>query len=361
MGIAIVVVLVLVVGGAVAFLVTRNSGAAKDSVREDRQSAVSRAGPRPAAEIPDGVPIARPAALPRLSTPESPAPAEPTRAVSPSADSGNGGGFGSDAGVDEALAQENEAFDRFSAPGQRAKKVDAKLVQPMATWAEPVVAPAAKPEAAQVSEPEPVVESVLVSEPEPVVAAAVESVSEPVEMQVSEPVVESAVEPEAESSRRVDPVDHILNALINRARERQVAVAQVAAELVEQADLEDREVDEVLADLVGLTADNDDEPVSASERLSELTLFSSEVPRRPGQLTDFANLSKAERKRALIRVLCLLVALQEDHKLKPRQPASEAETRSWPLARAIWPVKPQTDGEDSPGSTPVLSRAVRRR
>ena len=40
----------------------------------------------------------------------------------------------------------------------------------------------------------------------------------------------------------------------------------------------------------------------------------------------------------IIRVLCLLVAMQEDNRLKPSDPRSEAETRHWPLARAVWPV-----------------------
>ena len=37
-------------------------------------------------------------------------------------------------------------------------------------------------------------------------------------------------------------------------------------------------------------------------------------------------------------MLCLLVAMQEDNRLKPSEPRSEAETRHWPLARAVWPV-----------------------
>jgi hypothetical protein len=297
--------------------------------------------------------------------------------------------------VDDAAPDEDEVFDRFSAPGQRAKKVDSKLVQPMAAWApeagrdpepEPVAEAEPDPEPVAEAEPEPVAEAepepvaeaepepVAEAEPEPVAEAEPEPVAEPEPEPESEPEptpepepepvaeAEPEVQPEPESPAppaRVDPVDHILNALINRARERQVAVAQVAAELVEQADLEDREVEEVLADLVGLTSDGDDEPVSAAERISELTLFSSEVPRRPGQLTDFAKLSTNERKRALIRVLCLLVALQEDHKLKPREPASEAETRSWPLARAIWPVKPQASDDEEDPNLPARERRSR--
>jgi hypothetical protein len=30
--------------------------------------------------------------------------------------------------------------------------------------------------------------------------------------------------------------------------------------------------------------------------------------------------------------------MQEDNRLTPSEPRSEAETRHWPLARAVWPV-----------------------
>lgn len=142
-----------------------------------------------------------------------------------------------------------------------------------------------------------------------------------------------------------DPVDQVLNALINRARQRNVGVAEVAAELVEQAALEDREVDEVLADLVVRSEDEAD--IHTSDRLTELTFFNDAVPRRPGELSQFERLGDTEKKRVIIRVLCLLVAQAEDSHRGPREPRSEAETRSWPLARAIWPVQTAEDPDDA--------------
>jgi hypothetical protein len=176
----------------------------------------------------------------------------------------------------------------------------------------------------------------IVPEPVAVVAAVADD---------PEPVIELPADPEpgAEAPPR-DAVDHILQALIGRAQDRQVALTEVAAELVEQADLEDREIDEVLGDLIDLA--DEDETVESGERLEELTMFNEAVPKRPGQLTDFARLDAREKKRVIIRVLCLLVALQEDYKLQPNEPASEAETRSWPLARAVWPVKAKSEEED---------------
>jgi len=147
------------------------------------------------------------------------------------------------------------------------------------------------------------------------------------------PPVQFVLEPEPEA----DPVDHILKALVNRAKAQQVGIAEVAAELVEQANLEDRDIDEVLADLVE-RVDEDEEQVNPAARLEELTFFNESVPRRPGQITDYDRLDKAAKKKVIIRVLCLLVAMQEDNRLKPSDPRSEAETRHWPLARAVWPV-----------------------
>ena len=170
-------------------------------------------------------------------------------------------------------------------------------------------------------------------------AAAMSPVLEDPIVLTDEPVPPVArLQPEPER----DPVDHVLKALIDRAKEKQVGIAEVAAELVEQANLEDRDIDEVLADLVVRA---DDDTVDSSERLEELTLFNDSVPRRPGQLTDFDRLDKNARKKVIIRVLCLLVAMQEDNRLKPSEPRSEAETRHWPLARAVWPV-PVADAED---------------
>jgi len=138
-----------------------------------------------------------------------------------------------------------------------------------------------------------------------------------------------------------DAVDHVLQALITRARFTQVGVEEVATELVERADLRGQEVSEVLAELVGRA----DDAAAEADRTSELTLFNDEVPSRPGQLTDFALLAPAEKKRIIIRVLCLLVARSEDQQLPPREEATDAAApKSWPLARAVWPLA--TDGDD---------------
>ncbi len=170
-------------------------------------------------------------------------------------------------------------------------------------------------------------------------AAAMSPVLEDPIVLTDEPALPVArLQPEPE----LDPVDHVLKALISRAKDKQVGIAEVAAELVEQANLEDRDIDEVLADLVVRA---DDDHVDPSERLEELTLFNDSVPRRPGQLTDFDRLDKNARKKVIIRVLCLLVAMQEDNRLKPSEPRSEAETRHWPLARAVWPVPVADDGD----------------
>ncbi len=371
----------------------------------------SEPAPRPSSFVDDPVPFTKPSAsLPRLglepsgasATPEAPAAAAPAAVEAP-------------ADEHEHDGHEDEAgFDRFGAPGQRAKLADDDLLsKPLWEVAGGAVADGSDVDEVavdEVIEVEDFVDEVIEAEVEvdEVIEAGVEvdevieagvEVDEVIEAEV--PVVdgsvaevaEVAVDEDAEVEHErfdpaalvieepelvptdlatvaadeapapvaaADPVDHVLNALINRAKERQVGIAQVAAELVEQADLEDKEVDEVLADLLGVA---ESEGADAVDR-PELTLFSDAVPQRPGQLTDFARLPSTEKKRALIRVLCLLVALQEEHKLEGRdadEPADADEdagaeesagARSWPLARAVWPVKtPQRrdDDRDLPG------------
>ena len=79
------------------------------------------------------------------------------------------------------------------------------------------------------------------------------------------------------------------------------------------------------------------------------------MPSRPGQLTDFAQLKPADKKRIIVRVLCLLVARSEDQQLPPRDEAAGAKSQSWPLARAVWPV---ADHGDEDGDTPLPSRRL---
>ena len=307
------------------------------SLPKDAGAAPAEPEPEPAAEPEPVEP------LPVLDLTD-PAPAVESTAVPPPA-------------VEEH-DDEDEGFDRFGAPGTRAKKVDEKLIKPMAEWAAPTdePQPLAEPDDEPLVLPEPVAEVV---EEEPVELP--EPVAEVVE---EEPVVapepaaavdDNVIElPEPEAAPAGDAVDHVLQALINRAKDRQVGMAQVAAELVEQANLEDRELDEVLGDLLGRTEDDN----GSGPRLAELTLFSDEVPQRPGQLTDFARLSGTDKKKALIRVLCLLVALQQDEKLEPRDAADDDDDRAWPLARAVWPAKPAADAEDP--DMPKRSRKDRR-
>jgi hypothetical protein len=102
-------------------------------------------------------------------------------------------------------------------------------------------------------------------------------------------------------------------------------------------------VSEVLAELVG-RADATVDPTPTSE----LTLFNDEVPSRPGQLTDFARLAPGEKKRIIVRVLCLLVARSEDQQLPPRADGESATPKAWPLARAVWPMAAPGDDDGEP-------------
>ena len=140
-----------------------------------------------------------------------------------------------------------------------------------------------------------------------------------------------------------DVGDHVLQALINRARFKQVGIEEVATELVEQADQRGEDVSDLLAELVGRS---DDIALDPAPR-SELTLFNDAVPSRPGQLIDLARLAPADKKRLIIRVLCLLVARSEDQQLPPRDSSGSASApRSWPLARVAWPVDVSVEGAD---------------
>lgn len=154
------------------------------------------------------------------------------------------------------------------------------------------------------------------------------------------------VEPPAGEGPEAE-LDRVIGALIERARETDRSVVEVATELVERANLDEREQADTLATLL----DGDERKgdfVDIAQRLSELTLFNDAVPSKPGALTQFAELDPLTRKRVIVRVLCLLVAKSEsDLKALPRNPASAAETRQWPLARAVWPVPAKKVGDDA--------------
>jgi hypothetical protein len=215
---------------------------------------------------------------------------------------------------------------------------------------EPEIEPEPKSDLHPESEPEPESEPVSVASDGPVIdLIGAQAVVTPAEAVVSRRVDDEAwadvvLQPEP------DAVDHVLQALINRARFKQVEVEAVATELVERADLQGQEVSDVLAELVGRA---DDSTLDAA-RTSELTLFNDEVPSRPGQLTDFARLAPAEKKRIIVRVLCLLVARSEDQQLPPRAEGETAEPRAWPLARAVWPLA----GSDDDGEAQLPSRRL---
>jgi hypothetical protein len=155
------------------------------------------------------------------------------------------------------------------------------------------VAPAPEPaepaRAAAAAEPEPVID---LTEPPPTPAATV--------------VPPVSVEPDDEH------VDQILRALVRLARERHVAVADVAVELVEQAELEDRDIDEVLADLVAKspTGEPVDDAITIVEE-DDVEIYDVDSAHRAGRLVNLDELDTTEKKRIIVRVLCLLVALQE--------------------------------------------------
>lgn len=99
-------------------------------------------------------------------------------------------------------------------------------------------------------------------------------------------------------------------------------VDRIASELAREVGLTDDDLAEVAAELAQtngglaeaaalldeLIADPKPDPSEGAE----LTLFSEEAPRRPGRFTDLNALSPVERRRVIIRVLCLLVARSDD-------------------------------------------------
>jgi hypothetical protein len=371
MAVVIVVVVLLAVSAGVAFaLKGRKSNRAGTGPNEILQSPPSSfptgasKGPEPSV-----TPVPAGTALPAPQTWAAQAPAAPA---------------GADVAVDE-----EPVVDRFRAPGSRViastetvttapvapryplePTVVAASTESPTVEAEPVATAAVEPEPVH-DEPEPALTAVPV-EPEPVhdepepepALAAVPASTEPVhdepEPAPVEPepaltpaalslvnvdddqIIDLDLDPAVEEQERAwqqvvlepepDSVDHVLQALINRARFKQVGVEEVATELVERADLRGEAVSDVLAELVGRA----DDQVVDPDRASELVLFNDAVPSRPGQLTDFAKLNPADKKRIIIRVLCLLVARSEDQLLPPRV-GGETPNASWPLARAAWP------------------------
>ncbi|HEY5153359.1 MAG TPA: hypothetical protein VIJ47_01405 [Acidimicrobiales bacterium] len=306
-----------------------------------------RPEPAPAkAEVPEPAPV-----VPVVPKAEAPR-AEPPTAEAPAA-------VQADDDDDSDDADDEVVISRFRSPGSRSLG-NADLSKPMAA-AGPVYHLEGAPE------PTPVAEAPTVTAPEAEPPALVEAEADAVidlvaadaevAARAGDPVDAGAADDqqvtpwqEVVLAPEPDAVDHVLQALINRARFKQVGVEEVAIELVERSDLQGEEVSDVLASLVGHADADEDQPSS------ELTLFNDDVPSRPGQLTDFAKLKPADKKRIIVRVLCLLVARSEDQQLPPRVEAGGTKNQSWPLARAVWPVTAGSGDEED--DAPLPSRRL---
>lgn len=129
---------------------------------------------------------------------------------------------------------------------------------------------------------------------------------------------------------RDDGVDLVLQALIDRVRTSRKNVVAVVSEMVD-SDLDAHQLQAVLTHVVG----TDDR---GRRRGEELTLSGDDVPHRPGQLSAFAELSDPEKRRVIIRVLCLLVAQSEDRERETDVLVLPTEPPPKPAAaRDLWP------------------------
>lgn len=395
--VVLVVVLLAGVGGAVFVLRSRSAstppadepGPSVDellvNVVPPDPKPVSKPRPTPpAAEKPEREPPPEPAE-PTVAPAEAiSAPAEPTvpTPVTPAAIEAPA--TGDDAPGDEEAPDDDEAVvARFRVPGQRATgKVDVSKpmapAQPVRHLEPPVTVEKPEPEPVAEVEPEPVVEDA-----EPEVAVAASAVVEPADHAEPEPEPEPAAEAEAESAatspeavvvleedgepvvileptedQAKESVDSVLQALIERVAATNQEVADAAAELVDRAGLDAGEVAEVLAELVE-RADGDE-----LERDQELTLFSDQVPSRPGRLGHFANLPDKQKRLVIIRVLCLLVARSDEQReARVEEVAAEDDSPTpSPLARAVWPPAPEPlDDPDLPARSRRRGRLARTR
>jgi hypothetical protein len=124
------------------------------------------------------------------------------------------------------------------------------------------------------------------------------------------------------------------------------AVAALVSELAEAPDR--RDVAEVLrlVDTAYGTGDSSGTiPPEIAAKLEELDIEADlELTSRPGEMSGFALLDDQDKLRVIIRVLCGLVGREDlpPPRRGPRNPASVAEHRMWPLSRARWPVPPPT-------------------
>ncbi|WP_208028082.1 hypothetical protein [Rhabdothermincola sediminis] len=356
--VAVALVAVLAVAGVVTFVVLRSRVTPVDD-RNDLVDVSSRLQGTGAAPAPQASPL--------------------DRADAGSGTDRQGDENGRAHGGDPVGDEDEPAVDRFRAPGQRVRhsapayqptvpRKPAHLVEPSAprvpeapAAVESPVVPAPESVPGPVVEPvvEPAVEptaAVMPADPQPAAPdrtapAATEAVgvdggegaAEPIiVLDAGEPIVvleDAALDPPDPAGASVDDdvdagldadVDEVLQALIQRLGVSEQDAAEVAAEVVEREDIDEGEVVHALSDLVERSDRRGPEPVE------ELILFSDQVPQRPGQLTHFANLPDLERRRVIVRVLCLLVARSEEERAGDPAPADSHDpgprpARSWPL------------------------------
>jgi hypothetical protein len=144
-------------------------------------------------------------------------------------------------------------------------------------------------------------------------------------------------------------VEGVVTALIERVRTSDDDMVSVVSEMIEQ-DLDTEQMEEVLTELV-------ERDRSARADRDELTLSGPDVPQRPGRLSAFADMPEAQKRRVIIRVLCLLIARSEE--LDPVGDADDrpeytvmlpddslAQALAEPTARDLW-GEPETDARDA--------------
>ena len=161
--------------------------------------------------------------------------------------------------------------------------------------------------------------------------------------------------PDAQEARST-AVDDVVDTLVERVRTSDDDIMSVVSEMVEQ-DLDTEQMEEVLTELV-------ERDRSTRANSEELTLSGPDVPQRPGRLSAFADMPEQQKRRVIIRVLCLLIARSEE-----RDPIDEPDDRpeytvslpddsagatSEPTARDLW-------GEPDPGSRDAHLPARRHR
>ena len=215
----------------------------------------------------------------------SEAPQQPARPAAPTVDEPE-----REAGVDEDASPsvDDDAAARFRRPGERSSHA---MTEPEPTNPALVVhhleaVPTTDAQATE-SEPEPVPES-----DQPI---------DPVIVLTNDAVVAPRAEIDRDQSTNVDDV---VSALIERVRNSASNdLLTVVSEMVDR-DLDADQMEEVLSHLV--------ERERAQPRRDELTLSGPDVPQRPGRLSAFGDMGEGEKRRVIIRVLCLLIARSED-------------------------------------------------